>query len=100
MDAYTPALLAAGLRCMIGKGARSPEVIAAMRAHCAIYLGVTGGAAALISQHINACSVVAYPELGTEAIQRLDVHDLPAVVLIDCTGEDQYALGRVRYQRM
>ncbi|MDR1262897.1 MAG: FumA C-terminus/TtdB family hydratase beta subunit [Oscillospiraceae bacterium] len=81
MDAYTPQLIKAGLRGMIGKGERSDAVRGAMREYGAIYFGVVGGAAALIARCVKRCALVAYKDLGTEAIRRLDVEDMVAVVL-------------------
>lgn len=98
MDAYTPKLLQAGLRGMIGKGMRSAAVIEAMKAYGAVYFGATGGAAALIAQSIKSCEVVAYPDLGTEAIHRLEVVDFPAVVLIDSLGVNLYETGPAQYR--
>jgi fumarate hydratase subunit beta len=99
MDSYTPILLKLGLKAMIGKGKRSPEVIAAMVAHQAVYLGATGGAGALISQCIKEAQVVAFPELGPEAIHRLVMADLPTIVINDCQGRDLYELGMKEYAR-
>jgi fumarate hydratase subunit beta len=98
MDAYTPQLLRLGLRAMIGKGARSAEVIRVIRDNGAVYLGVTGGAGALLAQCVCQAEVVAYPELGTEAVRRLTVIDLPAVVLIDSQGNNLYETGKAAYQ--
>ncbi|GHU72695.1 fumarate hydratase [Clostridia bacterium] len=81
MDAYTAALLAAGLRGMIGKGERSPAVRAAMREHGAVYFGVVGGAAALVARHVSSCEIIAYEDLGTEAVRCLIIDDLIALVL-------------------
>jgi len=97
MDVYTPSLLAAGLKGMIGKGMRSPEVIEAMRRYKAVYFGAVGGAAALISRCIKKAVVRAYPELGPEAIYELYVEDFPLTVINDCRGGDQYAAGRMAY---
>jgi len=99
MDSYTPTLLKLGLKAMIGKGKRSPEVIAAMVAHKAVYLGATGGAGALISQCIKEAQVVAFPELGPEAIHRLVVAELPTIVINDCQGRDLYERGVRKYAR-
>jgi fumarate hydratase subunit beta len=99
MDSYTHTLLQLGLKAMIGKGKRAPEVIAALKEFKAVYLGATGGAGALISQRIKAAQVVAFPELGPEAIHRLEVVDLPAVVINDCQGRDLYEEGVARYRR-
>ncbi len=99
MDAYTPALLALGLKAMIGKGKRSPEVIAAMQRYKAVYLGATGGAGALIAKCIKKAEVVAFPELGPEAVHRLEVENLPAIVINDCQGRDLYEEGARAYAR-
>jgi fumarate hydratase subunit beta len=99
MDVYTPTLLKLGLKAMIGKGKRSPEVIAALQEYTAVYLGATGGAGALISKCIKAAEVVAFPDLGPEAIHRLEVEDFPTIVINDCHGGDLYELGRREYAR-
>jgi fumarate hydratase subunit beta len=99
MDSYAPVLMQLGLKVMIGKGKRAPEVIAAMREHKAVYLGATGGAGALISQCIKAAAVVAFPELGPEAVHRLVVEDLPTIVINDCQGRDLYEVGIAKYRR-
>jgi fumarate hydratase subunit beta len=99
MDSYAPVLIKLGLKAMIGKGKRSPEVIAAMREHKAVYLGATGGAGALISKCIKAAEVVAFPELGPEAVHRLVVEDLPTIVINDCQGRDLYEAGVAKYRR-
>jgi fumarate hydratase subunit beta len=99
MDSYAPTLLQQGLKVMIGKGKRSPEVIAAMQQYKAVYLGATGGAGALISKCIKDAKVVAFPELGPEAIHRLEVVDLPAIVINDCRGKDLYEVGVAQYRR-
>ena len=90
MDAYSPTLIEMGQTGMIGKGKRGPEVIAAMRKHGAVYFGATGGAGALIARKIKSCEVVAFPELGTEAIHKLYVEDFPLVVAIDAEGNSLY----------
>ncbi len=99
MDSYAPTLIRLGLKAMIGKGKRSPEVIAALQEYKAVYLGATGGAGALISQCIKAAKVIAFPELGPEAIHRLEVVDLPAIVINDCQGRDLYEIGVAQYRR-
>ncbi len=99
MDSYAPTLMKLGLKAMIGKGKRSPEVIAAMMEHKAVYLGATGGAGALISRCIKAAEVVAFPELGPEAVHRLVVEDLPTIVINDCQGRDLYDAGVAKYRR-
>lgn len=98
MDPYTPRLLAAtGLKAMIGKGSRSEEVKKAIVAHKAVYLAAVGGAAALIAKSIKKSEIIAYPELGPEAIQRLEVENFPAIVVNDCHGNDLYAEGITKY---
>lgn len=97
MDAYAPRLLAVGLKGMIGKGMRSEEVKKAMKKHKAIYLAAVGGAGAAIAKRINQARVVAYPELGAEAIYELVVEDFPAIVVNDVWGGDLYIEGREKY---
>ena len=99
MDPYVPHLLRLGLKAMIGKGRRSREVIDAMIAHKAVYLGAIGGAGALISQSIKAAEIVAYEDLGPEAIRRLVVENLPTIVINDCRGNDLYETGLRQYAR-
>lgn len=99
MDAYSPRLLELGLRGMIGKGIRSQAVEEAMQKHGAVYLGAIGGAGAYLSACIKEASVIAYPELGTEAVHRLVVEDFPVVVLVDATGESLYERGKAQYAR-
>ena len=99
MDSYAPILIKLGLKAMIGKGKRSPEVILAMQEYKSVYLGATGGAGALISQCIKAAEVVAFPELGPEAVHRLEVEDLPTIVINDCLGRDLYEVGVKQYAR-
>jgi len=90
MDPFSPTLIAQGLRAMIGKGYRGEEVRAAMKEYGAVHLATIGGAGALLSKHITAVEVVAYEDLGTEAIRRLQVVDFPAVVAYDCNGDSVY----------
>lgn len=97
MDAYAPRLIELGLKGMIGKGARSAEVIEAMKKHRAVYFAAIGGAAALISKCILEAEVIAYPELGPEAVYRLVVKDFPAIVVNDAFGGDLYQEGRKLY---
>jgi fumarate hydratase subunit beta len=97
MDAFAPALIALGLTGMIGKGSRSPEVIAAMRDFGAVYFGAIGGAGALLALCVESSEVVAYEDLGAEAIRRLIVRDMPLTVVIDCAGGDFYVRGRAEY---
>jgi len=99
MDAYAPLLMGHGLKGMIGKGLRTPEVKQAMIDAPAVYFAATGGAGALLSQRIVGNEVIAYPELGAEAIARLEVRDFPAIVVNDCYGADLYEEGRKAYAR-
>ncbi|OGO20160.1 MAG: fumarate hydratase [Chloroflexi bacterium RBG_16_50_9] len=98
MDVYAPRLMAEGLKGMIGKGMRSQAVKDAMIKHRAIYLAALGGAGALISKSIKKSEVIAYEELGTEAIRRLEVVDFPATVANDIYGGDLYQEGKARYR--
>ncbi len=98
MDAYAPRLLALGNLGMIGKGRRSREVVEAMKEAGAVYFGATGGAGALLSRCITSAEVAAWPDLGAEALMRLEVKDFPAVVVIDSLGNDLYDEGPRRYR--
>ena len=97
MDAYAPTLLAQGARGMIGKGARSAEVVNAMKENGGIYFGATGGAGALLAKCIKRSEVIAYEELGPEALHKLYVENLPLVVIIDSEGNNLYEEGRAAY---
>lgn len=97
-DRYTPALLNLGLKGMLGKGSRSAAVVAAIKRREAVYFCVTGGAAALIAKNIISVKVVAFPELGPEAITELNVANLPAIVAIDCRGNDLFESGPKKYR--
>ena len=97
MDAYSPTLIAQGLTGMIGKGKRGPEVVAAMKEHGAVYFGAIGGCGALLSKCIKKAEIVAYEDLGAEAIRRLEVEDFPAIVIIDSKGNNLYETGRAEY---
>jgi fumarate hydratase subunit beta len=99
MDSYAPTLIKLGLKAMIGKGKRAPGVIDAMKVYKAVYLGATGGAGALISQRIKTAEVIAFPELGPEAVHRLEVEDFPTIVINDCQGRDLYEQGVREYRR-
>jgi len=99
MDAYTPRFLELGLKGTIGKGQRSQEVIDAMKKHKAVYLAAVGGAAALIAKTIKKAEIVAYEDLGPEAIRRLEVVDFPAIVVNDINGNDLFRIGVERYRR-
>jgi fumarate hydratase subunit beta len=98
MDAYAPRLMAEGLKGMVGKGQRSKAVKDAMVKHKAVYLGAIGGAGAIISKSIKKSEVVAYEELGAEAVRRLEVEDFPVTVVNDIYGGDLYEEGKARYQ--
>ena len=97
MDAYSPTLISKGQTGMIGKGKRGPEVIAAMKEHGAVYFGAIGGCGALLSKCIKKAEIVAYEDLGAEAIRRLEVEDFPAIVVIDSEGNNLYESGRENY---
>jgi len=97
MDKYTPQLLDLGLGAMIGKGKRSPEVIDAMIKNHAVYFAAVGGAGALLSKCITSSEVVAYDDLGTEAIRRLTVENFPVIVVIDCKGNNLYETAIKEY---
>lgn len=99
MDAYTPRLLAEGLRVMIGKGPRSAAVMDTMRRHGAVYLAAIGGAGALTARAVREAHCIAFPELGAEAIYRLRVEDMPLIVAIDIYGNDLYEIGPEKYRR-
>ena len=100
MDAYAPALLDLGLKGMIGKGKRSAEVVESMKKNDAIYFGAIGGCGALLAKCIKKAEIVAYEDLGAEAIRRLEVEDLPLTVIIDSEGNNQYELGRKEFLAM
>ena len=97
MDAYSPTLIAQGETGMIGKGKRGPEVVAAMKEHGAVYFGAIGGCGALLSKCVKKAEVIAYEDLGAEAIRRLEVEDLPVTVIIDSQGNNLYEAGRKAY---
>ena len=97
MDAYAPTLMSVGARGMIGKGARLPEVIEAMKEHSGVYFGAIGGAGALLAKCIKQSEIVAYEDLGAEALRRLYVEDMPLVVIIDSEGNSLYEEGKAAY---
>ena len=99
MDAYAPLLIEHGLKGMVGKGLRTQEVKDAMHACTAVYFAATGGAGALLAKSIVGNEVIAWPELGAEAVARLEVKDFPAIVVNDCHGGDLYEEGRKRYAK-
>lgn len=97
MDAYAPTLLNLGLRGMIGKGKRSPQVVDAMKEAGAVYFAAIGGAGALLADCIKKSDVIAFDDLDSEAVRRLEVEDFPVVVVIDSTGQNLYQSGRDAY---
>ena len=97
MDPYAPLLLENGVKGMIGKGGRSKEVIEACKKYTAVYFGATGGAAALLSKSIEEAEVIAFEELGPEAIRKLKVKDMPLIVINDCRGDDLYSVGQKKW---
>lgn len=99
MDKYTPALLDLGVRGMIGKGKRSLDVKEAMKRNNAVYMAAVGGAGALLSKAIISSEVVAYEDLGAEAIRKLEVKDFPVIVVIDCKGNDLYEQAIAEYNK-
>ncbi len=100
MDAYAPRLLDLGLKAMIGKGQRSKEVVDAIVRNKAIYFAATGGAGALLSQCIKSAKVMAFDDLGAEAVRVLEVENMPLIVAIDTKGNDLYKLGREKYSKL
>ncbi len=99
MDAYSPKLMEMGLKGMIGKGMRKKPVVEAMKKYKAIYFAATGGAGALLAKAIKKCDIVAYEDLGPEAISRLEVVDFPVIVVNDTKGNDLYQQGMAKYAR-
>jgi len=97
MDPYSPKMIHAGQRGMIGKGKRGPEVVNAMKEVGAVYFGAIGGAGALLSKCIKKAEIVAYEDLGSEAVRRLEVENFPAFVIIDCEGNNLYEIGKSDY---
>ena len=97
MDAYAPTMMSAGARGMIGKGARLPEVVEAMKAHSGVYFGAIGGAGALLAKCIKSAELIAYEDLGAEALRRLYVEEMPLIVIIDSQGNNLYEIGRSEY---
>ena len=99
MDAYSPTLIGLGLRCMIGKGSRSEEVIDALKQHTGVYFAAIGGAAALMAKAVKEAEVIAFDDLGTEAIRKLRVEELPVIVAIDSEGNDMYKIGVEKFRQ-
>lgn len=99
MDKYAPKLIDLGLKGMIGKGKRSPEVIDAIKRNGAVYFAAVGGAGAILSKCIKSSEVIAYDDLGTEAIRKLEVENLPAIVVIDSDGTNLYETAADKYRK-
>lgn len=99
MDKYAPTLLDKGLNGMIGKGKRSESVIESMKKNTAVYFAAVGGAGALLSKCIKKSEVIAYDDLGTEAIRKLEVENLPVITVIDCEGNNLYETAVKEYQK-
>ncbi len=97
MDAYAPTMMSVGARGMIGKGARLPEVVNAMKKYSGVYFGAIGGAGALLAKCIKSAKLIAYEDLGAEALRELYVEDMPLMVIIDSEGNNLYELGREEY---
>ena len=100
MDAYSPRLIERGLKGMIGKGSRSKEVIEAMMKHKCVYMAAVGGAGALISRCIKSSEIIAYDDLGPEAIRKMEVENLPVIVVNDTSGNDLYQEGIKKYRKV
>ncbi len=99
MDTYAPTLIKMGLKGTIGKGNRSKEVRDAMKMYKAVYFAAVGGAAALIAKTIKSVEIIAFEDLGAEAIRKIEVDNFPAIVVNDTTGRDLYDIGRENYKR-
>lgn len=99
MDAYAERLMEVGMKGMIGKGKRAKDVVEGGVKHKCVYFAATGGAAALIAKTIKKVEIIAYEDLGPEAIRRMEVENFPAVVINDVTGADLYEMGQKEYQR-
>ncbi|MCP4632209.1 MAG: Fe-S-containing hydro-lyase [candidate division Zixibacteria bacterium] len=99
MNSYTPTMIENGLKGMIGKGEMGPEVVAQMKDKKAVYMVAIGGAAALVARSIKKAEIIAYEDLGAEAVRRLEVEDFPAIVAQDCHGENMYIKGIEQYKR-
>ena len=100
MDSSTLNLLEQGVQAMIGKGPRNASVVEAVVKHGAVYFAAVGGTAALLSNHITSCEVIAYEDLGTEAIRRLTLREFPVIVALDRYGQDQYRIGPASYKQL
>ncbi len=100
MDAYAPALIDLGLTGMIGKGERTKEVYDAMQKHKAVYFGATGGAGALLAKCVKSVTEIAYPELLSESVKKLEVENFPVTVIADCHGNNMYVSGKEKYRSL
>ena len=100
MDTYTPRLIEVGMRASIGKGERNEDVVGAMKKHKAVYFAALGGAAALVAQSIKKADIIAFEDLGAEAIRRLEVVDFPCIVAQDCYGGNMYEEGIKKYRKL
>jgi fumarate hydratase subunit beta len=99
MDSWSPRLIALGMKVMIGKGPRSAEVKQSIQDHCGLYLCATGGAGALYARCVKSARVVAFEDLGAEAVRELEVEDMPLVAAIDCAGGDLFMTGQAEYAK-
>lgn len=97
MDPFVPDMMKAGMKGMIGKGNRSAEVVEELKQNIGVYFGATGGAAALLAKSIKEAEVIAFPELGAEAVRKLKVEDMPLIVINDCYGNDLYKKGQDKW---
>lgn len=97
MDLYSPKLMEKGLKVMIGKGLRNDEVINSIVKHCGLYLAAIGGAAALMAKCVKKVEIIAFEELGTEAVRKMEVENLPVIVAIDTYGNNMYEAGRKEF---
>lgn len=100
MDKYAPLLIEKGLNGMIGKGIRKPPVVESMKKYGCVYFGAIGGAGALLAQHVVSSEIIAYEDLGAEAIRRLEVKDFPVTVIIDSFGNNLYESGRAEFEKL
>ena len=100
MDTYAPRLIEVGVRASIGKGERSKDVVDAMKKHKAVYFAALGGAAALVAQSIKKADIIAFEDLGAEAVRRLEVVDFPCIVAQDCYGGNMYEEGIKKYRKL
>lgn len=99
MDSYSPKTIQLGISAMIGKGKISNDVISAMKKYSAVYIGAVGGAGALLASHVKKCDIIAYEDLGAEAIHMLEVVDFPGIVVIDSKGNNLYETEMLKYKR-